>query len=165
MAWRPFAAECPELAALAEEWFGRDHAVLLGTLRRDGSPRISVVECDFAGGELVVGMIWRSVKALDLLRDPRVTVHSMPPGKDNPAGDLKLYGRAVEILDRGTKHAYENTLYDRLAWRPPEPYHAFAFEVASGGFVKFRDGGREVWRWRAGEPFQRTFLADTPGPA
>ena len=39
-------------------------------------PRISPVEPLIADGHLYLGMMWRSRKALDLLRDPRCTVHS-----------------------------------------------------------------------------------------
>jgi hypothetical protein len=44
---------------------------LLGTLRPDGSPRVSPVEPYFAGGELVLGVMAWSGKARDLRRDPR----------------------------------------------------------------------------------------------
>ena len=52
MRWHEFAAQCPELAELAAARFGADQLVLLGTLRPDGSPRISAVEPDIAASEL-----------------------------------------------------------------------------------------------------------------
>jgi hypothetical protein len=147
--WRGFADHCPELAAVATEWIVDKHIMLLGTLRPDGSPRISAVECDVVGDDLCTGMIWQSVKALDLLRDPRMTVHSLPPGKDNPAGDLKLYGRAVAV-EGPTKRSYEQTLYTRIEWSPAEPYHLFALDIAGAGMVVFHDSEREITSWRAG---------------
>ena len=153
MHWQEFTRECPELAELAVARFARDQLVLLGTLRPDGSPRISAVECDFAAGELLTGMIHRSVKALDLRRDGRATVHSWPPSKDNHDGDIKLYGRAVEVTDPEVKRAYEDAIFKRIAWRPQEPYHCFAIDVESAGFLRFggEDGEQEeVWSWRAG---------------
>jgi len=39
-------------------------------------------------------MMWRSKKALDLLRDPRIVVHSVTSNKDGTDGDVKIYGRA-----------------------------------------------------------------------
>ena len=149
MRWRGFADHCPELAAVATEWIVHKHIMLLGTLRPDGSPRISAVECDVVGDDLCTGMIWQSVKALDLQRDPRMTVHSLPPGKDNPAGDLKLYGRAVAV-EGPTKRAYEQALYARIEWSPAEPYHLFALDIAGAGMVVFHDSGREITSWRAG---------------
>ena len=84
MRWAAFGRECPELGELAREWIAGRHILLLGTVRADGTPRISAVECDVVGEDLCSGMIWRSTKALDLERDPRMTVHSLPPGLSNP---------------------------------------------------------------------------------
>jgi Pyridoxamine 5'-phosphate oxidase len=76
---------------------------VLATLRRDGSPRISGIEASFTDGELWLGMMPGSRKALDLRRDPRLALHSAsvdPP--DDPSawtGDAKLSGRAVEVED------------------------------------------------------------------
>jgi hypothetical protein len=152
--WASFRAACPELADIAVEWIAERHIVLLGTLRADGSPRISAVECDVVGDDLCSGMIWESRKALDLVRDPRLTLHSLPPGLSNPEGDLKLYGVAVP-LEGADKRAYEAVLHARLDWRPSEPYHCFAYDIAAAGLVRFSDGGREVWRWRAGQPLRQ----------
>jgi pyridoxamine 5'-phosphate oxidase-like protein len=150
MRWRDFSAECPELAGMAHTRFQRDQLMLLGTLRPDGSPRISAVECDFVDGDLITGMIYRSVKARDLQRDPRVTVHSWPPGKDNPDGDLKFYGRAVEVTDPATKRAYEDAIFARIQWRPTEPYHCFTFDLDAAGYLRFTEKAEEVWHWRPG---------------
>ena len=82
----------------------RKHATL-ATLRRDGSPRISGTEVEFADdGEIYLGMMPGSVKALDLRRDPRLALHC--PTEDAPEddpgswpGDGKITGRAVEVSD------------------------------------------------------------------
>jgi hypothetical protein len=158
MRWAGFATACPDLATLVDARLRRDQVLLLGTLRRDGSPRISAVECDFTEGELCVGMIWQSVKARDLLRDPRVTAHTWIPGKDNHEGDLKLYGTATEIADPRLKQAYEDAIFARLQWRPSEPYHAFAIDIEAAGLVRFRDGGQDVWRWRDGSELAKQFV-------
>ena len=155
MNWSAFRAAAPELAAVADEWIAGQHVLLLGTLRADGWPRISAVECDLVGDDLCIGMIWQSVKALDLERDPRLTVHSLPPGRENTAGDLKLYGRG-RPLEAGQKRAYEQVMHERLGWSPSEPYHAFAVDVDSAGLVKFAGNGQTVLSWRAGKPVRRS---------
>ena len=160
MRWSEFAAECPELADVGRRWVAESHIVLLGTLRADGSPRISAVECDLIGDDLYSGMIWQSAKALDLVRDPRMTLHSLPPGKDNPDGDLKFYGRAVHVPEPDRRLAYGDTLYARIQWRPDEPFHLFAYDIEAAGFVRFRDGGRDVWSWRAGQEPRKEFRRD-----
>lgn len=69
---------------------------LLGTLRRDGSPRISPVEPCLLQGQLLIGAMTWSQKAADLRRDPRYVLHSAVTGPDTGAGEFKLYGPAVE---------------------------------------------------------------------
>jgi hypothetical protein len=157
--WAEFERVCPELGAIAREFIADRHIVLLGTLRPDGSPRISAVECDVVGDDLCSGMIWRSTKALDLERDPRLALHSLPAGLSNPAGDIKLYGTAV-ALAAARRRAYEKVLHDRIGWSPSEPYHCFAYDITAAGFVRFRDNGRDSWHWRTGGELARDFRPD-----
>jgi Pyridoxamine 5'-phosphate oxidase len=101
--WEEIEAAAPELAARAKAAFAAHKHKLLATLRRDGSPRISGIEAELADGELWLGMMPGSRKALDLRRDPRLALHSAstdPP--EDPTtwpGDAKLSGRAVEVHD------------------------------------------------------------------
>ena len=99
MRWDAFEQACPRIAVGARERFRRDQLVLVGTIRRDGSPRISPNECDLAAGRLLVSMMWRSRKALDLLRDPRIAVHSVTTNRDGTEGDVKIYGRVIDERD------------------------------------------------------------------
>jgi len=90
MRWDEFAAAAPELAAVGEERLRARELCLVGTLRANGWPRISPVEPEFVDGELMLGMMWRSPKALDLLRDPRLVVHSVVSRREGDEGDFKL---------------------------------------------------------------------------
>jgi Pyridoxamine 5'-phosphate oxidase len=101
--WEEIEAAAPELAARARSALDAHKHKTLATLRRDGSPRISAIEATFSGGELWLGMMPGSRKALDLRRDPRLALHcaSVDPPDDPTgwAGDAKLSGRAVEVDD------------------------------------------------------------------
>jgi hypothetical protein len=134
-----FAAACPELAQLGEERFRGREVMLLGTLRKNGWPRITPVEMDFVDGELLVGMMWRSPKALDLLRDPRFAAHSVVTNRSGEEGDFKLYGHVRDIADGATRARYRAAIKARIDWEPQEPFHLFALEVDSAGFVIFGD--------------------------
>jgi len=147
MRWHEFQAACPDLATLATERFTRDELVLLGTNRPNGWPRISPCELDITAGQLFLGMMWQSWKARDLLRDPRISVHSLPPGKDNAAGDLKLYGRAVDVSDPDQRTAFLKAIKERIDWAPKEPYNLFALDVEHGGYIRFGDGMITTWTW------------------
>ena len=140
MRWEEFATACPEIAERAEERFRADQLVMLGTLRADGSPRISPCEIDFAAGQLFLGMMWRSRKALDLLRDPRIVVHSIQSDREASVADIKLYGHAIEILEPELRSAFHDAILARIEWAPSEPnHHVFAMDVIDAGYISFPD--------------------------
>jgi hypothetical protein len=146
MNWDSFAASAPELAALGLERFERAGLCLVGTLRKDGSPRISPIEPYVVRGELLLGMMWQSRKARDLLRDPRIVVHSAVSNKDGSEGDFKLYGRVRDVPDPELRTAYGDTLFEQIDWRPEEPYHLYAVDVEQAGFIQFAPERRAI-RW------------------
>jgi general stress protein 26 len=152
MRWDEFVAACPDIATLAEERFQRHELVMLGTVRADGSPRISPCEVDFSGGDLYLGMMWRSRKALDLIRDPRVTVHSVTCNKEGTDGDVKLYGRANDVTDPVVRATYREAVRARTGWAPEEPnYHAFALDVQRASYIVFgRDRRALAWDGSSG---------------
>ncbi|MFF5754418.1 pyridoxamine 5'-phosphate oxidase family protein [Streptomyces longwoodensis] len=122
--WAAFAAAEPDLARTVEERFGAFTHHVLATLRRDGSPRTSGLEVRFLHGELWLGMMPRSLKALDLRRDPRFALQANPgEGQSMGGGDVRIGGRAVEVTDAGAKAAYAREV------EPPEPFHLFRAEL------------------------------------
>ena len=140
MRWDTFEDACPEIAGIARERFALDQLLMLGTIRLDGSPRVSPCECDFGAGRLFVSMMWRSMKALDLLRDPRVVVHSVTSNKDGTDGDVKIYGRAIDERAPEVRAAFQEAIRVRMNWAPEEPsYHCFSVDVTGAGFLRFGD--------------------------
>ncbi|MFD7550293.1 pyridoxamine 5'-phosphate oxidase family protein [Streptomyces sp. NPDC059578] len=123
--WAAFAAAAPELAAAAEARFTAHTHHTIATLRRDGSPRTSGVEVQFWHGELTVGMMPDSVKARDLLRDPRFALQANHgSGRELVQGDVRVAGRAVEVVD-----ADELARFRAEVGPPPGPFHLFRTEV------------------------------------
>ena len=106
--WGDIERAEPDFAARVRSRFDAYRHKVLATLRRDGAPRISGIETSFDRGEVWLGMMKGSRKALDLQRDPRMAVHSgtEDPNEDEVmAGvvvDAKLSGRAVEVRDEAT---------------------------------------------------------------
>jgi len=151
--WAEFAEAAPELAGLGRERFEKNDLLLLGSTRRDGSPRISPVEFLFLDGDLMLGMMWQSKKALDLLRDPRCLIHSVVSNKDGQEGEFKLRGRAVDVQDPDVRERNGEAAFEKTGWRPPEPYHLFSIDIESASFVQYSgEGHQTVKRWRAGGP-------------
>ena len=147
--WQQFASQAPELAALGEAQLGRTGLALVGTLRRDGWPRISPVEPFIVDGQLYLGMMWRSVKALDLLRDSRCVVHSTVSDREGTEGEFKVYGRAVEVTSLDERRRFADAVYAAIGFRPEEPeFHCFSIAIESVVFSQLRDGQfhRQVWK-------------------
>ena len=114
MRWHEFAEVAPDLARLGRDRLESQGLALVGTLRRDASPRISPVEPYFVGEELMLGMMWHSMKALDLLRDARVVVHSATTDREGLEGDFKLYGTAVPRHDPIARTGYSDATFARI---------------------------------------------------
>jgi Pyridoxamine 5'-phosphate oxidase len=132
MIWRDLETQAPEIARRGRERFEQVGVALLGTLRRDGSPRVSPVEPYFVRGHLLFGVMSWSGKAHDLARDPRCALHSAVCNPDNPEGELKLYGRVREVEER------ELRAEDPAAWwvgRPAEDARVFSLDIEAAAFI------------------------------
>ncbi|MFJ9813917.1 pyridoxamine 5'-phosphate oxidase family protein [Streptomyces sp. NPDC101151] len=146
MNWAALTTAAPELAAIAEKRFGAHRHHVLATLRRDGSPRTSGLEVRFLGGELWLGMMPNSLKALDLLRDPRFALQANP-GAGVDSGDVRVGGRAFEVLDPAVKGVYVEEV------EPPQPFHLFRTELTEVVLTYVEDEKYLVTQvWKPGEP-------------
>ena len=73
--WGAIEAAEPEFAARVRALFDAGRHKTIATLRADGSPRISGIECEFADGDLTFGSMTGARKGADLHRDPRFALH------------------------------------------------------------------------------------------
>lgn len=149
MIWADFQAVAPDLARQAKECFERTGVALLGTLRRDGSPRISPVEPFFAGGHLLLGLMARSAKARDLQRDPRCVLHSAVTAPDAGEAELKLYGRVEEVQDEVVRSSPPDAWWTA---HPPEAAQVFSLDIARAELVS--------WNLEAGEMIVTSWTRD-----
>jgi hypothetical protein len=100
VSWQDVERAEPEFAARVRGLFEAGRHKTIATLRADGSPRVSGIECEFAGGELVFGSMTGARKGADLRRDPRFALHGpvSHPQQGREAqwpGEAKIAGRAV----------------------------------------------------------------------
>jgi Pyridoxamine 5'-phosphate oxidase len=98
--WADVERAEPEFAGRVRRLFDAGRHKTIATLRADGSPRISGIECEFADGELKFGSMPAARKGADLRRDPRFALHgpTVDPVEGKEAewpGDAKIAGRAV----------------------------------------------------------------------
>ena len=90
----------PAPAARVRQLFDAGRPRTIATLRADGSPRISGIECGFADGGLRFGSMPGA--CADLRRDPRFALHgpAFHPQEGKEAewpGEAKIAGRAILV--------------------------------------------------------------------
>jgi pyridoxamine 5'-phosphate oxidase-like protein len=128
--WAEVEREAPELAALARSCFDAFTHKTLATLRRDGSPRISGTEVEFADGEAWIGSMWRGVKALDLQRDPRFAIHSGSRDPPGWRGDAKIAGRVEDVTaPDADSHRFRLDIAELVVVRLGEPADHLVIEA------------------------------------
>ena len=93
--WPDLEQAAPHITRAGRALLNQARVALPGTLRPDGSPRISPVEPYFARDHLISGLMTWSGKA----RDPRCVLHSTISGPDAGEPGLKLYGLTAAAGD------------------------------------------------------------------
>ncbi|MFI0822634.1 pyridoxamine 5'-phosphate oxidase family protein [Streptomyces sp. NPDC021098] len=147
--WAGFQAAEPDFATAAQERFERYRTHVLATVRQDGSPRLTPLEVTFRFGELWLGMMPDSRKAVDLRRDRRFSVQAnQGPDTGTPGGDVRISGRAVEVTDRGSLARFAAEVH------PPEPFHLFRAEVTEVVRTSVEGPDLVLRTWRPGHPVQ-----------
>jgi hypothetical protein len=107
--WAEFETAEPRFAARVRKLMTSRKHLTMATLRKDGSPRISGTEVQFAGEELRIGSMSGAVKAMDLRRDARVAIHgpTHDPAKGGSwRGEAKVAGRAIEVPSEDDAHGF-----------------------------------------------------------
>jgi hypothetical protein len=155
MTWLAFAAGAPEMAELAKEQFAQSGMALIGTIRSDGSPRISCVEPCILDGALYLGMMWQSRKALDLLSDPRLVIHNAICSNTGDERELSLRGRAQDMHDPQVRLQYVEAV-ERTSWKGAD-FHLFAVAIESAALVTYGNGEQSVEVWPQGTMFKRPY--------
>ena len=110
--WSAIEQAEPEFAGRVRRLFDAGRHKTIATLRADGSPRISGIECEFADGELRFGSMTSARKGADLKRDPRFALHGPTfhpeEGKESDwPGEAKIAGRALLADPVATEQANE----------------------------------------------------------
>lgn len=146
MSWRALDDDAPELAREGWARFERTHVALLGTIREDGTPRISPVEPFLIGDELAFGVM-RSPKRDDLERDPRIVLHSSVSDINGSEGEFKVYGRAVRT-DEPTIRNHPDAWWSS---RPREQAALFTVDISEAVLVAWslEFDRMETTRWTA----------------
>jgi hypothetical protein len=153
--WREVEREAPELASAVQRAFDAHKHKTMATLRADGGPRISGTEVQFHDGDVWLGSMAGARKAEDLIRDPRVALHSATVDPEMLAGDAKISGRAVEVTDRAAIDGFLGE--DAADGGTHDGAHFFRIDVSEISLVRLGDPADHlvVESWGEGRGLRR----------
>jgi hypothetical protein len=81
--------------------------------------------------------------------------------REGTEGDVKLYGRAIDVSAPDVRQSYRDAIKARIGWAPDEPeYHLFALDVESAGYIVFGDE-RYALAWDPSRGLRRHAIAET----
>ena len=148
LTWRELEKAAPEIATRGRELLDRFQFVLVGTLTKNGSPRVNPCEAYVIDGHLLLNMMPQSLKALDLLRDDRVYVHTPVTSKDGTEGEFKLAGRALTLEDERLRNELDDLFWEMIQWRPAADSHYFEVHAERAAYHHY--GAEKIaFRWSA----------------
>jgi hypothetical protein len=147
----------PDLADRVRAILSSTTNAVIGTIRRDGSPRLSGADPYFHDGELRIWSMPRARKGQDLRRDPRIAVHSIPwdsrrlreGAVDVGLADAKVSGSAVLASDAGLVSAFRAWLQSERGSEPPDDWDLFTIDIEALSVTFVDDGQLVVDRWSA----------------
>ncbi|WTX00226.1 pyridoxamine 5'-phosphate oxidase family protein [Streptomycetaceae bacterium NBC_01309] len=144
--WSDFAQAAPDLARYARLAAERCGFVLVGTIRRDGTPRISPVEVHFVRHRLMLVMIAGSQKAQDLDRDPRLVLQTPVGRPAAPEPEVKIRGQVVDV-DETQRQATAAWIEAASGWRPRTTWRFFAVTLNAANYVEWHKSEMTLSHW------------------
>lgn len=134
--WADIERAEPEFAKRVQALFDAGRHKTIATIRKDGSPRISGIECEFVDGEVRFGSMDNARKLADLQRDPRVglhgpTFHPVEGQEKDWPGEAKIHGTAhgageawtIDIREVAITHLNEEATRLVVEWWTPDGGH------------------------------------------
>ena len=145
ISWDEFETAAPTIAQLGRRRLEGTRVALLGTLRKDGSPRISPIEPYLSQGHLLLGAMSWSLKTRDLLHDPRCALHTAITAPDAGEAEFKIYGRAIETptkIREGCSDGWWQT-------QVPDAAVVFALSIEQATYIEWNlpQGQMVARRW------------------
>jgi Pyridoxamine 5'-phosphate oxidase len=145
----------PELATRARAILSSTTNAILGTIHRDGTPRLSGADPYFHDGQLRLWSMPQARKGHDMRRDPRIALHSIPwdsrrlregAGDVGPA-DTKISGIAELVTDTEVVAAFRTWLQSERGPETPADWDLFNVDIESVTVISADTGQLVVDLW------------------
>jgi len=143
LTWEQFEKAAPEMASFGVQRMS-EGVMYLGTVRKDGYPRLHPFTPFVSSGHLFAFMYPTSPKGHDLQRDGRYVIHSLVKDMDGTDGEFMITGKANLIEDPQMR-----TLAAKgCPYNPSGTYVCFEFFVEECMTNQYVNGNPQVTKWK-----------------
>ena len=144
ISWKEFEEREPELASFGLERLARK-VMYLGTIRREGYPRVHPFTPFVSSGHLFAFMEPTSPKAHDLKRSACYAMHSQVTDESGAGGEFMISGKAFEVSDP----VLREVAVQGCPYEPKERYVCFEFMLEECMTNVYEAGRPNIRRWKA----------------
>lgn len=141
--WQEFEKSSPEMARFGVQRMS-ERVMYVGTIRKDGYPRVHPFTPFISSGHLFAFMEPTSPKGRDIRRDGRYVIHSLVKDMQGSDGEFCVTGRARLV----TEPKMRALATEGCPYRPAERYILFEFLVEESFTVHYADGEPQYVRWK-----------------
>jgi hypothetical protein len=150
LTWSEFQAVRPDMAKFGEERFPNGVSYL-ATMGRDSYPRVHPFRPFISSGHLFAFMYTTSPKCIDLLKNPKYSMHTSVTDVNGGNGEFQIKGEVVRIesaSDPRRQMALEASPYPVSTVKPVV---LFEFMVTRCLTNYYSEDGPNFDRWKEGE--------------
>jgi len=148
LTWEQFERSAPEMARFGAQRMS-ERVMYIGTVRKNGYPRVHPFTPFLSSGHLFAFMEPTSPKGHDLERDGRYTIHSLVKDMNGSDGEFAISGRALLVKDRAMREA----AVKGCPYRPAERYICFEFFVEECLTNHYVNGKPQFVHWK--QPYSK----------
>ena len=143
LTWEQFESEAPEMASFGARRMS-ERVMYIGTVRKNGYPRVHPFTPFVSSGHLFAYMEPTSPKAHDLERDGKYTIHSLVKDWNGSDGEFAITGRAVRVQDDKVRALAASG----CPYTPADRYVCFEFYVEECMTNRYVGGKPQPTRWK-----------------
>ncbi len=143
LAWEEFEKSAPEMARFGAQRMS-ERVMYIGTVRKDGYPRVHPFTPFVSSGHLFAFMEPTSPKGHDLQRDGRYVIHSLVKDMNGSDGEFSITGKARLVEDAATR----DIAVKGCPYTPKDRYVCFEFFVEGSFMTHYVGGVPQVARWK-----------------
>jgi hypothetical protein len=143
LTWTEFEKAAPEMASFGRERMGL-RVMYIGTVRKDGYPRVHPFTPFVVSGRLFVSTEPTSRKGHDLKRDGRYAMHSQVNDVHGGGDEFALTGRARLVEAQATR----SLAVSGCPYKPAERYILFEFQIEECFVNRYVGGKPNYARWK-----------------